>query len=285
MATVANVEQALQDLIYAALYPNAAPPSVLGFKVKIYPGWPDPGTLDEDMVETADGIPTAAHVAIYPLPSERNTTRMPNERTEHPAPAVTYGLTVAGQVVTVGGAAPNPYVAQNLAVFVNGKPYVHQALAGQTPAQIAAALRALIVADVPGTTVVGAQITLPAGARIDRVRLGSTGSTTREVRRQERQFSIVVFSSHPTSRAAVADAFDAQLADTPRLALADGTVAQLTYHGSREDDFAQKQRIYRRTLTYVVEFATTITEQAAQMVAGEVDSFASDGTPLNVTYS
>ena len=285
MATISHVETALQDLIYAALYPNAAPPSVLAYPVKIYPGWPDPATLDADMVETADGVPTAAHVAIFPLPAGRNTTRFPVERTEHAAPAVTYTLTEAGQVVTVGGAAPNPYVAQNLAVFVNGKPYVVTAGSGQTLAQIAAALRALIVVDVAGTTVLGAQITLPAGARIGALRVGSTGSTTREVRREERQVTSMVFSSHPTSRAAVADTFDPVLSDTPRIALADGTAGQLTYHGTRDDDFAQKQRIYRRTITYVVEFPTTITDQAPQMVAGEVDSFAADGTPLNITYS
>lgn len=285
MATISHVQQALQDLIYAVLYPTAAPPSVLGYPVKIYPGWPDPQTLDADMVETAPGVPTAAHVTIYPLPAERNTTRYPNERTEHPAPAVTYSLSVAGQVVTVGGAAPSPYVAQNLAVFVNGKPYVVTALSGQTLAQIATALRALIVVDVPGTTVVGAQITVPAGARIDRVRVGSTGSTTREVGRQEKQFQIIAWSSHPDSRSALADAYDAVLKDTQRVTLADGTVAHLTYHGGREDDVLQKQRIYRRFAMFAVEFATTITEAAPQMVAGEVDSFAADGTPLNITYS
>jgi hypothetical protein len=285
MATVSDVEAALQEIIFAALYPNGAPPSVLTYPVKIYPGWPDPQQLDADMVESAPGVPTAAHVAIYPLPAERNTTRYPKERVEDPIPAVTYTLTAAGQVITVGGAAPNPYVPQNFAAFVNGKPYVVQATAGQTPAQVAAALRAAIAADVAGTSIAGAQVTLPAGPRIGALRVGTTGSTTREVRRQEKQFQITTFAPSPVARAAVSDRYDPALADVVHLALADGSLAYMTYHGSREDDFAQKQRIYRRLHVFTVEYATTITEAAAQIVAGEVDIAAADGTPLATNFS
>lgn len=291
MATQSDVEDALANLIAAALYTTpGVPPSVVGYPVKIYAGWPDPGTLDIDMAEqlTAgqpNGKPTAAHVSIYPLPNERNTTRYKAVEQELPAPATTYTLAAAGQVITVGGAAPVTYAAQNLAAFVNGKPYVVQATAGQTVASLAAALQALIVVGVPGTTVNGAAITVPAGARIGALRVGSTGSWSREVRRQERRFQISVWSSNSTSRAAIADVFDPVLADTSRFTLPDGSVARLRYEGSREDDFTQKQRIYRRSLLYSVEYATTLAGSAAQLVAGEVDAFAADGTPLSVTFS
>jgi hypothetical protein len=285
MATVSQVEDALATLITAALYPNGAPPSVLAYPVKIYPGWPDPATLDTDMVETAPGVPTAAHVSIYPLPAGRNTTRFPAERVETPAPAKTYTLTAVGQVITVGGAAPNPYVVQNLAAFVGGKPYVVGAAAGNTPTALATALAALIAADVAGVTRVGPAITIPAGVQIGALRVGSTGSTSKEVRRQEKQYQISAWSSNPASRAAVSDAYDAKLSDTPRLTLADGSVARLTYHGQRDDDFAQKQRIYRRSLIFTVEYATTLIEAAPEMVAGEVDSASTDGTQFPTTYS
>lgn len=269
MATISDVEAALEALIYTALYPNDAPPSVVGYPILIYAGWPDSATLDTDLVETAPDTPAKAHVSIYPLPAERNTTRYSTDRKANtPLPVATYTLTPSGQTVTVSGAAPNPFAAQNVAVFVNGKPYVYAPTAGKTPAQVAAALQALIVADVAGTTVAGAVITLPATARIGALRVGITGSVSREVRRQEKQFQISVWSSSPISRAAVADTFDPILADTPFLALADGSSARLTFHGSREDDFSQKQRIYRRSLIYLVEFATTRTEAATQIVVG-----------------
>lgn len=287
MATLTQVLDALASFVEGLIYPSGAgQPSVAACPVKIYPGWPNPQQLDQDMIEPAqDGQPAFAHVAIWPSAIGRDTSRHPVQREELAAPAATYTLTAAGQTVTVGGAAPSTYVRQNLAVFVNGRPYVVGAAAGETPAQLAAALQALIVADVPGASVLGAALTLPAGARIGALRVGSTGSVIREVGREEKQFWLMVYSSSPQSRAAVADAFDAPLRDVRRLALADGTSAQVAYAGQRDDDMTQKQRVYRRTLLFNLEFAATITEAAPQIVAGEVDSFAADGTPLNTTFS
>lgn len=285
MASISDVENALTTIIAAILYPTGSPPCILGYPVKIYAGWPSPQDLDRDMTETAAGKPAAAHVSVFPLAPERNTTRYPPDREENAAPATTYTLVAAGQVVTVGGTAPVTYTPQNLAVFVNGKPYVVQATAAETAAQLATALRALIVVDVPGTTVVGAAITLPAGARIGALRVGGTGSTTRPVGEQEKQFQVCAWNSTPDGRGALSDAYQPTLQDVTRVTMPDGSIARVRYHGSRDDDFSQKVRIYRRFVVLTVEYATTITEAAPQMVAGETDTSASDGTPLNTTYS
>lgn len=279
MASVSDVQDALADIIVAALYPNSPASSVVGHPVKVYAGWPDSETLDADMVET-NGKPVASHVSIYPLPAERNTTRYPVQRVEHAAPPVTYSLATSGQTVTVGGAPPNPYVPQNLGVFLNGIAYIAQATPGQTAPDVAALLLAQIQADYPAATLAGATITVPDNARITSVQTGSTGSTTREVRRQERQFQISVWSSNPSLRALIADAFDPIMADTPRVALADDTFAWLSYRGSREDDFTQKQRIYRRSLIWCVEYGTTRAETAAQMIAGTIEGLTDTGTVL-----
>jgi hypothetical protein len=284
MASVSDVENGLVALIGGVIYPTGQPPSVLGYPVKIYPGWPNSQDLDNDVVEV-NGVPNAAHVSIYPLPNTRNTTRYHAHEQESPAPATTYTLTAAGAVITVGGAAPVTYVAQNLAAFLNGKPYVVQATAGQTAAQVAAALYAAVLADFPSATISGAAITVPATTRIGALRVGSTGSWFREVRRQERRFQISTWASSPASRAAVSDLFDPLLADTQRFTLPDGSVARLRYEAEREDDFVQKQRIYRRSLIYCVEYPTTLSGSAAQIVAQETDLSAADGTPLNTSYS
>jgi hypothetical protein len=127
MAELADVQAALVSLIYTSLYPNAAPPSVLNQAVKIYAGWPDPGTLTSDLAPTGshvppNGPPTALHVSIFPLPGEKNTTRYPASWTDGPLSSATYTITRAGATITVGGTGA-AYV-QNLAVFVNGKPYL-----------------------------------------------------------------------------------------------------------------------------------------------------------------
>lgn len=272
MATISQVEAALGALINTVLYPNGTPPSALGYPVKIYAGWPDPETLDIDLVETS-GSPKAAHVSIYPLPTERNVTRYSStEAVGTPNPA-TYTLAASGQQITVGG-TPAAYL-QNLAVLINGTPYLTQATNLATTA-IAAALQALIVVGVPGTTVSGSVITLPAGARIGALRVGTTAAVTQEVKRQERQFQIAVWSSNPTSRAAIADLIDPVLAANSFVTLADGTSGRLLYVLTREDDFTQKQRIYRRSLIYSVEFATELASTATQIVSQQ--EFLEDST-------
>lgn len=272
MASLSDVENALVALIAAQIYPNGAPPagsSVVGCPVKIYAGWPDPQTLDVDLVET-DGVPAACHVSVYPLPAERNTTRFSTDWEEGAIPAPTYGIAASGQTIAISGVAPDPYVAQNFAAYVNGTAYVVQTAAGQAASDVAASLCAEIQSDVPGATVSGAVITLPVSATLGAVRIGTTAEATKEVRRQSKQFQIAVWSSNPTLRALIGDTFDPVLADTPRLALADETVGQLTYHGTHDDDFTQKQRIYRRSLIYTIEYPTLRTMTAAQLIAPEV---------------
>lgn len=265
MATQSDVETALGQLIGLTLYPagaagEAASP-VVDHPVRVEAGWPTPAALDAAMKGGK------SHVSIYPLPGERNVTRYPTERQDSAVRDPTYGITLTGQLVTITGAAPGTYFAHNFAIVVDGYPYIFQALDGHTPADVAAGLYDLVSEDFPSATIAGAVITLPDTARMGSPRLGTVGDAVREVRRQEKQFQISVWSSSPDSRAAVSDAFDSVLADTPFLTLADGSQARLTYHGSREDDFTQKQRIYRRTFVWCVEYGTTRSETATQIIA------------------
>jgi hypothetical protein len=193
-------------------------------------------------------------------------------------------VAAAGQVITVAGAAPATYTPQNLAVFVNGRPYVYQALAGQTPAQIAAALQALILVGVAGTTVSGTAITLPASARIGALRVGATGTASQEVGRTEQQFQIGLWCPTASLRDAAAKAIDPALRGLNRLPLADGSIARITFHGGFGTDGGQKALLYRRDLIFTVEYASILISTAAQMVAGETDSVLPDGTTI-VTYS
>lgn len=276
MAAISDVELALRDLIAGVLYPAGQRASDLAHEVKIYAGWPDPQQLDADLVET-EGAPLAAHVSIYPLPAERVTTRFSDEWREKPIPTATYQIAAAGQTVTITGAAPNPYFAQNLAVIVSGAPYAVRATAGQSAAQVAQALRAAINADFPGTTVAGAVITLPTSARPAFPAVGVVGEAWRPLRTVEKQFQISVFHSNPEGRAGLAERIDVALAATNWLTYSDGTSGQLQYRGSKEDDFVQKQRIYRRLLIFTVEFTIIATQEAAQIVVHTTNLRDADG--------
>lgn len=270
MADISDVLNAIGAFLGTILYPSgasgeAASP-VAGCPVLVQAGWPDPKTVD---VAVGTG---KVLVTLFPGSHERNTTRYPETREENPIPATSWTLTASGQTLTVGGANTAPWTAQNLCAFVNGKPYVYQPVATDTADTAAAALEAKIAADVAGVTIAGAVITLPAAARIGAVRIGALGSTVREVRRVERQVSIIIWAGTPLLRDAVAKVIDPALSDARKVTLADQTVGRLTYSHSLVVDSNEKDGIYRRDLIFAVEFGTSITEQYAQVVANLVET-------------
>jgi hypothetical protein len=276
MADLTDAADAIVDLIVAALYPQGlnglVKPEV---PVKVYPGWPDPSALEGDLglAPAGNGGTTlrALHVSVYNMPSERNVDRFPHEWRARPLAAPTYGLTVAGQVITVTGAAPSPHRRQNVAVKVFPKAYVYTTQDGDTPAEIASALRDLIAADVPGATVSGADITIPALYRIGFGRVGVMGSAIKEIGRQEKAFQITLWADTPDNRKWLAQAVAPALAQADFLTLADGTRARFIKKGETDIDRAQRQGAYRRDFVYTVEYATTIELEAAQVVVAQTE--------------
>lgn len=261
MADLSDVENALRDLIASTLYPTGSPPSVVGSAVVVYAGWPDPQTLDRDK------LAGKSHVSIYPRKGDRNTTRQDTGWREVGRNAATYTLTASGQTVTVGGAAPNPYAPQNLVLIINGQAVAYQATAGRTAAQVAASLAALVA----GATVAGAVITLPPTARLTAARVGVQGQAVKVVRNQEKSFQLTIWAPTNDLRIAIAKAIDPVLSDTPRLALADGSIGRLTYQSSEDNDFDQRQGLFRRDLNYTVEFATTRVQTFEEVVVAQLE--------------
>jgi hypothetical protein len=286
MADQSDVERAIVGAIDAVLYPNGqsgTPPlTVVGAPARIYRGWPNGDVLDADL---RAGV---FNVSVVPRNgSERNTTRYP-QRTQLAGalPAATYTLSQSGQTITVGGAAPSPYSQQNLVAFVNGTPVLVSATAGQTPAQLASALQAAIAAQVSGTSVSGAVITLPGWARIGALRVGVTVPTFTEVKRQEKEFQIAFWCPTPDLRDAASSAVDAALSGTPWLAADDGMAIRLIYRSSTIDDAPEKELLFRRDLIYLAEYPTIETGLAAQIVAEQANvDDAATGDVLLTSYS
>lgn len=259
MSDISDVQTALVALAAQVLYPNGtSQPSILGSDIKAYAGWPTANTLDTDL---ASG---KCHVTVFALPQERNVTRYSRDWQQQQIGAQTVTLTVAGQTVTVGGAVSVP---QNVMLRVDATDYVYSVQQGDTLTGIATALATMI----PGASSSGPTVTLPATSNLTAARVGSGGKLVRELRRQERMLQITVWAAKPEDRDTVAKALDFVMAKTDRITMADGVSARVIYRGSPQTDGLQKAALYRRDLHYTVEYATTETTEATQIVANQLN--------------
>ena len=246
MADISDVLTALVNLAT----PGAV--SASGGKVILYPGWPISSRLDDDMAAGK------SHVSVYPRPEERLTTRYQSDWQTVSITTPTLTLSKTFNSVTVGGTVSVP---QNATLIVNGNAYSYGLVSADTLTSVASALAALVNANTPATST-GATVSIP-GAYSIVARVGTTGTSIKELRRQERTFQIVIWAPTPSARDSIAKAIDTALAALNFITLADGTAARLIYKGSSMTDQLSKARIYRRDLMYCVEYATTQTLDSA----------------------
>ncbi|AXT46354.1 hypothetical protein [Chromobacterium rhizoryzae] len=254
MADQSDVITQLAAMSAAALYPaGTSQPSPSGYPVKVYPGWPVPNVLDADL------LAGKVHLSIYPLATERNTTRHISEGWRQiQAPAHTITAAVANNTVAISGTAS----AQNVLIQVDGLDYIYTVQPSDTINGIAAALSALI----PNSTSSGPVVTI-TGAHAIIARVGGFGQVAREIRRQEKQFQLSVWAPTPSARDAVAKFVDTAFADVYNLAFSDGSIGFMRYSHSNQTDQTQKAGLYRRDIVYTVDFATTRVQQATEVVA------------------
>jgi hypothetical protein len=274
MADLTDVANALVSAIAAIVYPSGTgSPSIAATPIVVYQGWPNPQQLDADL---ATG---KCHVSVYPRPEERITTRYAPDWKPTTLNTPTLTLTIVGQTFVLAGTVPPAGNPHNVMAFANGKPYVYATLVSDTLASIATALAALISVDIGAASAAGAVVTLPNSARLNGARVGVTGSSTREVRRQERLFQIGIWCDTPAHRDAIAQAIDSVLAFTTFLTLSDQSAGRLIYKNSLVSDLFQKDRLYRRDLMYTVEYGTTQTETDTQITQEQLNvSAAPSGT-------
>ena len=279
MSDIIDVQTALVNAIVAGVYPNGTTqPSVSNSAIVVYPGWPDSSNLDADL------LTGKAHVTVFPTATEKNTTRYSKDWQPQTVNTATITAVILNQTVTIGGVFPSPFAAHNINVMVNSVPYVYAVQSGDTLTSIATALKALIVAGVPGTTSTGPVITLPTNARINAARVGVSGTSIRELRRQERVFQITVWAQTPTLRDTIGSAFDVALAAVEFLTMPDGFGARLIYKSSAVIDSLQKAKLYRRDFLYSVEYATTQIEVDTQITQEQLNlSMQNDGSTQYTT--
>ncbi|HUB90954.1 MAG TPA: hypothetical protein VMA74_14610 [Dyella sp.] len=264
MADIDDVLNALETTIAGVVYPNGlAQPSAIGVPAAIYPGWPTSSQLDADLRALGTGGPGKIHITIFPRPQEKNTTRYIGLQYEQQAfNAPTLVLTISGQQVTITGTVSTP---QNVALIVSNQAYTYAVQAADTLASIATAL----AQQIAGATAAGAVITLPLSARITAARAGASGTMSALTKQQQREVQITIWADTPEHRSAAAQPIDSALSAITWLQLPDGTSGRLRYVSTPVDDINQKANLYRRDLLYTVEYFTTNTITATEVIVTE----------------
>jgi hypothetical protein len=257
MADFTDVANTLVGVIAGIVYPNGTgQPSIVNAPVKVFQGWPLPNPLEEDLKKGK------LNISVWPTPTENVLPSRLQEWQTLSIADPTITLTSGDGTVTVSGTGA---AGQNAAVMVDNQPYVYAVQGGDTSETIAAALAALISVDRPATSA-GSVLTVPDTHSIV-ARVGTTGISIRELRRQEKLFQISIWADCHERRDPVASAIDIALAETLRLALPDGSQGILRYRSSNQIDNTQKNGIYRRDLMYAVEYSTTQTRTDTQIVS------------------
>ena len=261
MADIADVEQAIADLVASVLYPSGpAQASCLGSTCRIYRGWPNSQTLNSDLA--------AGNVNVTVTTDNdfgRTTTRyLPTWSTVTALPGVS--MTHVHNVVTVSG-VPRP--GDVAGIIADAATFAYRIQAGDTTQSVASNLAQLIQASRP-VSVTGTSITIPGAVSIT-TRAVCDGSATYEVRRQEKNLRIICWCPSPSIRDEAADIIDAAFTEQAFLKLADASQARVIYYNTASYDQTQNALLYRRDLVYTVEYGSNITFNQPAMIFGASD--------------
>jgi hypothetical protein len=260
MADQSDVEAALAGVIGGALYPNglSAPCAVTGAVCRIYRGWPVPAALDADL---AAGTTNISVVAV--TGQSRNTTRWPDSWITQAQTTPTLTATVTGDSVTFGGTGG---IGQVAAVIADNAWAAWRLQATDTPQSVAASL-ATALATARSASASGATLTVPGAVRLIG-RVEADQPTLRLSRRQVQAFRLTAWCADPATRDAVGSAVDAALSGIDFIGLADGTSGRLRYIASVVSDRWEDATLYRRELTYTVDYSTSIAVDLPRMAVG-----------------
>lgn len=263
MADFTEIADELVGLLAGIAYPDGiGAPSVIGLPIALYQGWPNPPDLDQDM--TGDSL--RVHVSVWPTNIERVINSfaarlMPLEVVE---PTIT--VTVAGNQITVGGTAT---AGQNIGLVIDGAAFGYTVQQNDSTTSIATALANAISAAQPATNA-GPVIAVP-GARLISQKTGGTATMVAPLERIEKVFQITIWAPSPAARDGLAKVLDPALRGTTRIVLADGTGAVLRYRNSVQTDALVKQGAFRRDMNYAVEYVTTQTATATEVVTAQLN--------------
>jgi len=245
MADILDVQNVLAGLVANAVYPNGTSmPSVGNCPIRIYPGWPLPGSLDADL---AAGI---VNVSIFPR-TATPTTRFDVDWQTLDINEATLDLAINPSLssITVTGTVATP---QTVMTHYNGIGYAYAVQANDTLNSIATGISIV----VPGASSTGNVVTV-IGAHSLQCNISTAGTSLQEVGREDRWLCITVWASTPALRSTIGSAIISALALTFRISLPDGSTGQVKFKNSQEYDLGEKTRYYKRDINFIVEYAFT----------------------------
>ena len=252
-------------MIVQILYPGGTQvPSVTGQTIKIFRGWPSNLGLNSDLAAGTSNV-----TVFSDAKHARETTRYPRVWREVNRVPVTLVATVSASSVTFSGTC---LVGQVTGIEVDGQSFVVSVSTGDTPRTLAGRFGAVI----PDVLVSGATVMFPSGKLVS-ARVVAGGTASMETRRQEQDILVGVWCPTPSARDTLAACVDAALSQVDWLQFPDFSSGLLRFRATAEIDTSENANLYRRDLTYCLEYPTTITAAVPAMLYGRL---VSAGPPL-----
>lgn len=259
MASVDDVLRFLAQRVAETIYPGGtALPGIVNAPVKVFPGWPTPALLQQDI--SAGGV----HVSVWPLSTERKV----NTSLGRPYHVVSKGkptlqITVNGNALVFSGEAS---ALTNVRLSIDGKGFNFHFRAGTTALKAARS----IAQRLPRAITVLSRVIVPL-ASVIQVQVTTVGIAVRELRRQAREFQITVWAPTPHLRNRAGAAIDSALSDQCHIDLGDGAPAQMFCVRQFDSDTAENWHVYRRDLIFSVNYATTQVISAPEVISTAVN--------------
>ena len=293
MATLYSVLRAIQAQISAVTTGLVSlSPDTPGQALTVFTGsyWPSEKTLHDNVrkAHPDTGGPTAL-ITIYDRGLASDATRWKPSNVSNTALPATMTVALSQTNIPALGTATltftGPLSIGDAVGIVLGtqllgrEAVVPIAVAGDTPATMAAKAVALFMADpllaaMATATAVGAVMTLTSRSATAFTRttahVGNNGIRVKEVGRRKRHFQIVIWARTPDDRTTVSDPIEGLIAGLEAdfgLTFADGTLGRMTFSGDTEHDQAILSDTLRRDFLVVVDYGITVTDTTYSVLA------------------
>ncbi|WP_324021806.1 hypothetical protein GC090_20070 (plasmid) [Pantoea sp. JZ29] len=254
MASVGDVCLFIARRVENTIYPGGNRlPGIINAAVKIYPGWPVPGSLETDI--NAGGV----HISVWPLPAERKINgALGRPWRILPKCEPPLQITVNDNVISVSGVSS---ALTHVRLKLDGKDSSFQ-FRPQTKAE---EVVKILSGAFPHTFTVGRSL---YGLNAENISAAVTtaGIAVRELHRQVKDFQVTVWAPSPALRERIGSAIDGTLSEECHIDLNDGVPAQLLYLRQFDSDKAENWHVYRRDLFFSVNFATTQSMTAPEII-------------------
>lgn len=253
----------LQEVLDALVGEVRVATAALPHQSIVYAGWPTQANLQQLV---AKGL--QSHISVYALPGERNATRFAREFAVSRSPAALLTAAVGAGSITFGGTVDGDC---NILVRINQEPELLYSVPAGTNLDTVAFGVAFTIASagIPGIAAEangpGVVITGDPPPRVA-VTIGGTGEVTRLLRQQEKHFMVTAWAPAPDVREALAEAIDGRLGTMDRIPLSDFP-GRIRFLSTYEEEPQERLQVFRRSLTYSVEWARTETLAATEVLA------------------